>query len=81
MLNISTQHLAIPLLDIHLEKIKTLIQKDGASLVAKTIKNLPAKQKTQVQSVGLEDPLERRMATYSDILIWRISWRQEPGGL
>jgi len=43
ILNISTQHLAIPLLDIHLEKIKTLIQKDGASLVAKTIKNLPAK--------------------------------------
>ena len=36
---------------------------------------------TQVQSLSLEDPLERGMATYSSILAWRIPWTEEPGGL
>ena len=35
-------------------------------------KNLPAKQETQVQSLGLEDPLEKEMATHSSILAWEI---------
>ena len=43
-----------------------------ASLMAQTIKNLPAMQETQVQSLGQEDPLERGMATYSSIVAWRI---------
>ena len=30
---------------------------------------------------GLEDPLEKRMATYSSILAWKIPWTEEPGGL
>ena len=38
-----------------------------ASLMAQTIKNLPAMQETQVRSLGQEDPLERGMATYSSI--------------
>ena len=38
-------------------------------------------QKTQVQSLGQEDPLEKEMATYSGILAWRIPWTEEPGGL
>ena len=38
-------------------------------------------QKTQVQSLGQEDPLEKGMATHSSILAWRISWTEEPGGL
>ena len=41
---------------------------EGASLVAQTVKNLPAMQKTQVQSLGREDPLEEGMATHSNIL-------------
>ena len=34
-----------------------------------------------VQSLGQDDPLEKRMATNSSILAWRISWTEEPGGL
>ena len=52
-----------------------------ASLVAQMVKNLPAKQETQVVSLGQEDPLEKGMATHSSILAWRISWTEEPGGL
>ena len=51
-----------------------------ASLVAQMIKNLPAVQKTSVQSLGWEDPLERGKATHSSILAWRIPWTEEPGG-
>ena len=36
------------------------------------VKNLPAKQQTQVQSLGWEDPLEKEMATHSSVLAWRI---------
>ena len=45
------------------------------------VKNLPAVQETQVQSLGWEDPLEKRMATHSRILAWRIPWTEERGGL
>ena len=38
-------------------------------------------QETWVQSLGQEDPLEKKMATHSSILAWRIPWREEPGGL
>ena len=58
-----------------------LITVHGASLVAQSVKNLPAVQETQVQSMGWEDPLEKEMATHSSILAWKISWTQEPGGL
>ena len=53
----------------------------GASLVAQLVKNLPAVQETQVQSLGWEDPLEKEMATHSSILSWKISWTEEPGVL
>ena len=52
-----------------------------ASLVAQTIKNPPAMQETQVQSLGWEDPLEKGIATHSSIFAWRIPWTEEPGGL
>ena len=45
------------------------------------VKNLPTMQETQVQSLGWEDPLEKDMATHSSILVWRIPWTEEPGGL
>ena len=53
----------------------------GASLVAQMVKNLPAMQETQVQSLRWEDRLEKGMATHSSILVWRIPWTEEPGGL
>ena len=49
--------------------------------MAQTLKNLPAMQETQVQSLGQEDPLEKGMATHSSILAWRIPWTEEPDGL
>ena len=49
--------------------------------VAQTVKNLPAVQESQVQSLGQEDPLEKGMATHSSILAWRIPWTGKPGGL
>ena len=53
----------------------------SASLVAQSVKNLPAVQETQVRSLGWEDPLEKEMATHSSILAWKISRTEEPGGL
>ena len=53
----------------------------GASLVTQTVKNPPAMQETRVQSLGREDPLEKKVATHSSILAWRIPWTEEPGGL
>ena len=50
-------------------------------MVAQTVKDLPAMQETRIQSLGGEDPLEKRMATHSSILAWKIPWTEEPGGL
>ena len=52
-----------------------------ASLVAQMVKNLPAMRETWVWSLGLEDPLEKGMATHSSILAWRSPWTEEPGEL
>ena len=52
-----------------------------ASLVAQTVKNLPAMQETQVQSLGREDLLVKEMANHSSILAWRIPRTEKPGGL
>jgi len=49
--------------------------------VAQMVKNLPAIQETQVQSLGWEDPLEKGMETHSSVLACRIPWTEEPGGL
>ena len=49
--------------------------------VGSVVKNLPAKQEMQVQSLGWEDPLEKEMATHSSILAWEIPWTERPGGL
>ena len=45
------------------------------------VKNLPAVQLTQVQSLDREDPLEKETAIHSSILAWEISWTEEPCGL
>ena len=49
--------------------------------MSQMVKNLPAMQETQVQSLGWEDSLEEGMATHFSILAWRIPWTEEPGGL
>ena len=50
-------------------------------LVAQMVKTPPAMKETQVWSLGWEDPLEKSMATHSSLLVWRIPWTEEPGGL
>ena len=56
-------------------------KREWASLAAQMVKNLPAVQETQIQSLGQEDPLEKEMATHSSILAWKIPGTEEPGGL
>ena len=52
-----------------------------ASLVAQTVKNLPAMQENWVRDLGQEDPLEKGMATHSIIFARGIPWTEKPGGL
>ena len=54
---------------------------EEASLVAQTVKHLPAVWDTQVQTLGQEDPLGKEMATHSSFLPWEIPWTEEPGQL
>ena len=49
--------------------------------MAQTVKRLPTMQETWVQSLGLEDPLEKKMATHSSVLAWEIPWMEASGGL
>ena len=53
----------------------------GASQVAHCVKNPPAMQEMQVQSLGREDSLEEGVETYASFLVWRTPWAEEPGGL
>ena len=57
------------------------LQYSWASLVAQLVKNLPAMCETWIRSLGGEDPLEKGKATHSSILVWRIPWTVEPGGV
>ena len=50
-------------------------------LVAQTVKNPPAIQETWVQSLCQEDPLDKEMATHSNMLAWGTPWTEEPSGL
>ena len=52
-----------------------------SSLVAQMVECLPAMLETWVRSLGCEDPLEKKMATHSSILAWKILWTEEPSGL
>ena len=51
------------------------------SLVAQVVNNLPAMQETWVRPLGREDPLKKEMSTHSIILVWKISWMEQPGKL
>ena len=48
--------------------------------MAQMVKNPPAMQVSQIQSLGWEDPLEKGMVTHSSILAWRIPWIEETWG-
>ena len=48
--------------------------------MAQTVKNLPAMQETQAQSLGQKDPLEKEMGTHFSILAWTIPWTKESMG-
>ena len=52
------------------DHVMTCLGFPGGSVV----KNLPAIQEMQIQSLGQEDPLEKKMATHSSILAWKIQW-------
>ena len=52
-----------------------------ASLVAQTVKHLPALRETRLQFLGREDPLEKEMAIHSSTLAWKIPWMEEPDRL
>ena len=49
--------------------------------MAQSVRRLPTMQQTWAQSLGQEDLLEKKMATHSSILAWRVPWTEEPGGL
>ena len=63
------------------EKAQFWALKCGGFPGGSVVKNLPAMQETQVQSLGWEDPLEKGVATLSSILAWRIPWTEESGRL
>ena len=67
-----------PLLPMPRETLPLLSR---SSLVAQSVKSLPAMQETQIQPLGQEDPLEKEMTTHSSILAWKIPWTEEPGRL
>ena len=61
-----------------------LLVKEGVGKIlfpAQSVKHLPTRWETQVQSLGREDLLEKEMATHSSILAWKIPWMEEPGRL
>ena len=64
-----------------LKQIRVYFPPIWVSLVAQTVKRLPAMRETRVQSVSQKDPLEQEMATLSSILSWKIPWTEEPGRL
>ena len=64
-----------------LGKIPSFAKQNDGFLVAQTVRNLPAMQETRVWSLGWEDSLEKRMATHSSILAWKIPRTEESGGL
>ena len=49
--------------------------------MAQMVKHLPTMRETQVRSLGLEDPLEKEMATRSSTRAWKVPWMEEPGRL
>ena len=66
---------------LHMVPAAMKLKDTWVSLVAQTVKSLPAMQETQVLYLGQENPLEKGRASHSNILAWRIPWTEEPDGL
>ena len=65
-----------------MEGLHDIIRRSSeGSMVAQMVKNLHSMQETWFQSLGLEDSLDKGMATHSSILAWRIPWTEEAGRL
>ena len=69
-----------PSVSLYLLSVFDPYQWVGPSLVAQTVKRLRERE-TWVQALGLEDPLEKEMATHSSTIAWKIPWTEEPGRL
>ena len=61
--------------------LKFFLKLISLEYMAQMVTNLTAVKETWVQSLGLENPLEKGMTTHSSILAWRISWTETPGRL
>ena len=59
----------------------SVLDNERASLVAQTVKHLPAMWETGVRVLGREDPLEKEMAIHSSTLAWKMLWTEEPDRL
>ena len=77
--SVTNTHVSIT--QVNKQNITSMLESAQASPMAQTVKSRPAMQETQVQSLGLEDPLEKGMATHSSILAQKIPQTEEPGGL
>ena len=64
-----------------MQRILFVVPSEGFPGSSDSKESVPAMQKTQVQSLGWEGPLEKGMATHSSILAWKFPWTEEPGGL
>ena len=71
------------MMKVKLRQVKYLINLEAffPSLMAQTVKHLPAIREIRVQSLGWGDPLEKKMAPHSSTLAWKIPWMEEPGVL
>ena len=49
--------------------------------MAQAVESMPVMRETQLQSLGREDPLEKKISTHSSILAWKVAWMEAPGGL
>ena len=67
--------------EVHLKGMTAISPDFASSLVAQTVKRLPAMWETRVWSLGWEVPLEKEMATHSNTLAWKIPWTEEPSRL
>jgi len=61
--------------------VESIILRAGGVPGGSVVQNLPAQQGTRVRSLGGEYPLEKEMATHSNILAWKVPWTEEPGRL
>ena len=78
---VSPQNSYVEILIRKRDSISNPLSKGRASLVAQTVKHLPAMRETWVRFLGWKDPLEKEMAIHSSTLAWKIPWTEDPDRL